>query len=441
MFLNLLRNLPEDWDVVVLSNYDADSNPFEIPQKYSTVYLFAWSFGVAAAERLVYADNITMAFAVNGSPFPVDDNLGIPHHIFNGTLENLNLRNLKKFHRRMVESAEDFNTLVPLLPTSPDIDGLRDELRFFGSIPHKHPALPWKRVFVAEEDRIIPPNNQVNAWKSLANPPEIVKLQGGHYPDFLKILKSVLPDTKAVATHFSSSLGSYDDSAYAQKKIAEYLGGKLERLINTGCLKNNNLKVLEIGSGSGILTKKWGCLLKNSEASFIDLYTLPRYGIVEKEIYIVDDAEEWIKKTNDRFDLIISASTMQWFANPLGFIRQAFDRLNPGGILLLSTFLPGNLGELDKLRPAPVIYRSESDFFDVIKNLTDDFSIEKGKIEVRFDNPRLALLHLRRTGVGHSPVKTKSRIEIESALRMPDGAARLTFLPLYLTLRKSKTPS
>ncbi len=436
LYRNLGFEIPSDWDIIVLSNFDADSVPFIIPGRYSTVYLLAWSFGVAAAERLISPERITMAFAVNGSPFPVSDTLGIPKHIFNGTFANLDLRNLKKFHRRMVESSDDYKALELLLPDKPNIDFLKNELLYFGSFRHYSPSLPWKRVFIAQSDRIIPPENQRNAWQSIENSPEIININGGHFPDFIKLLKSLIPDNNSVATHFSASLNSYNESATAQNKITSHLTEKLKDLIEQGRVRTSEVKILEIGSGSGLFTKKWSGLFKNPDVTYIDLYPLPEYKVALRERYIVADAEEWIKKTNEKFDLILSASTMQWFADPVGFISEAFDRLKPGGTLILSTFLPGNLGELDSLRPSPVIYHPESSFLKIIKVLTDDYLIEKDKIELKFENSRQALLHLKKTGVGYSAVKLK-RSEVEAAIRMPDGTARLTFTPLYIFITRN----
>ncbi|MDE7381706.1 MAG: methyltransferase domain-containing protein, partial [Muribaculaceae bacterium] len=324
--------------------------------------------------------------------------------------------------------------------SSPDIEKLKEELQFFNSLSLNSaeytPKLPWKRVFIAENDRIIPSGNQINAWESLCVSPEIGKLPGGHYPDFLNLLKSIIPDTKAVGNHFSASLNSYDDSASAQKIIVDKLSTLLVNFIQTEKIRESELKVLEIGPGSGLFTKKWGKIITDAEATFIDLYPLPRYNVTKKERYVEQDAEEWLKYSSETFDIILSASTIQWFADPVGFIRQAFHHLNPGGLLLVSTFLPGNLGELDGIRPAPVIYHTHAEFERLCQGLSQEYLLDKEKIEVYFKSPRHALHHLRQTGVGHSPVKIKSRYEIEEALRLPDGSARLTFFPLYIAIKK-----
>lgn len=61
------------------------------------MFVFAWSFGVYAAAYWLRKENLspTMAVAINGTLSPIDDELGIPVGVFNGTLENLSEKSLQ----------------------------------------------------------------------------------------------------------------------------------------------------------------------------------------------------------------------------------------------------------------------------------------------------------------------------------------------------------
>ena len=92
---------PEGWDVMVCSDYETLDFDSRLIDGYSTVYLFAWSLGVAAVAASLPEGKIAAAVAVNGTLWPADDMRGIPESIFKATEANLDERNLRKFRRRI----------------------------------------------------------------------------------------------------------------------------------------------------------------------------------------------------------------------------------------------------------------------------------------------------------------------------------------------------
>ena len=336
---------PEGWDVMVCSDYETLDFDSRLIDGYSTVYLFAWSLGVAAVAASLPEGKIAAAVAVNGTLWPADDMRGIPESIFKATEANLDERNLRKFRRRMFSSAQDFQETSALLPENDDIEALKRQLKAVASRPFR--PFRFRRVYIGLDDAIFPPANQLNAWKESPGAPEIVNLQEPHCPDLRSLILSFLPDSRQVSSSFERALPHYDRHAEAQMKIASHLASMLTPA--------NGLRTLEIGSGSGLFTRLYSPILRPHEAVFIDLYKMPRYAIAPIEIYLEADAEEAIERNSDLhdFDFALSASTIQWFANPRAFFRNIAKTLNPEGRLICSTFLPGNLGELDQLRPAP----------------------------------------------------------------------------------------
>lgn len=422
---------PEGWDVVVCSDYSSLSFPTEITETYSTVYLLAWSLGVAAAAASLSDIKLTAAFAVNGTEAPVSDTLGIPEAIYTGTRDRLDQRNLQKFRRRMFASGADFDKAAPLLPDNPDIESLKTQLTII-SKSRRSADIPWKRVFISDSDRIIPSGNQLNAWSHHPAQPEVIHIQDPHFPDFKRIITTIIPDTTSISASFSKALDSYNTHAHAQLIMAERLTAMIadEQPDKGGSL-------LEIGPGSGLFTHLYSKILQPSEALFIDLYPTPRYDIAPEEKYFCGDAEILLTQhlPYSPYNAIVSAAAIQWFADQDGFFTRAAEALKPGGILACSTFLPGNLGELDALRPAPLVYHSEIALRAFVAAAFPHSRFETQEIPLFFSSAREALTHLRLTGVSASS-SSVSASRLLRGLTLPDGTARLTYRAIYIVARK-----
>ncbi len=171
--------------------------------------------------------------------------------------------------------------------------------------------------------------------------------------------------------------------------------------------KYNAGSVLEIGVGQGLLTNVWQKHLHPSKATYIDLLPMPTFGIAPTEEYVVADAEEWLKSSSEKYDVILSASTIQWFADPVGFIKTVKQHLNSGGFAVISTFTKGNLHELDAVRPCPLIYRSVEEYTTIPR-----IQVESWDRPIQFSSTREMLMHLRRTGV--TPRHTPAPISLSS---------------------------
>ncbi|MDE6342389.1 MAG: DUF452 family protein, partial [Muribaculaceae bacterium] len=337
------------WDTAVVYDYRDMELP-AIPQQYTTIYVFAYSLGVWAASAAPV--DAAVRVAVCGTPFPVSDEFGIPESIFKATADNLSDRSLQKFHRRMAGGNSRWLELKEKLPASHDIEILRDELRFIehaGTQPAED--LKWHRAYIASDDAIIPTAGQLRFWKTQPGT-SIVMLQGAHAVDMARVIKASLPDTGAICRSFSKARDRYSSSAVVQAEVSDVIAEKLRELhgrnvINTGTL-------LEIGAGQGMLTRRWAEIFTPASATFIDLCEMPEFGVALSEEYLMCDAERVLSETGRKFDIILSASTIQWFADPIGFLKDIRSHLNPGGIAVISSYARGNLGSLDDFRPSPI---------------------------------------------------------------------------------------
>lgn len=457
----------DGWDVMVVANFregdfrDASQLRDAITRNTS-IYLFAWSLGVSAAARILRDIPLQAAFAINGTVNPVSDTEGIPPAIFHGTADNLNLRNLMKFRRRMASSAQHFAEFSHRLPAEPDIDVLREELRLFATLPQvEDGGISWTRAYIFSGDAIFPAESQGRSWRKILADSDIVVGEGAHYVALSDIVGSVIPDISKVAGNFAQALPHYDGSASPQRMIAERLGAMVR-----GANLPADATILEIGPGTGLFTYEYASGIEIGHATFVELYPLPPFGIAEREEYHCCDAERWVadaaalldenhdadhdeKQDNKqdvdhdeehdekeiRYDAIVSASVIQWFADPKRFLENARRLLKPGGVLICSSFLPGTLGELDGVRPSPLLYRDLDTLRGWMQEIYPHSEICDETIAIHFASAREALLHLRHTGVsGISSIdpSTGAAPTTRALLAALTPRATLTYRPVYL---------
>lgn len=414
------------WDLAVVHDYSDLTPVTSMLDEYYTVYLFAWSLGVKIAEETLPADRITAAFAINGTLDPVDDRHGIPEAIYDGTADGLSPQTLRKFRRRMMPDSETFQRFFGNNDDTDDIETLRESLRGIKKFARSHPSgvsagLPWLRAYIGQDDRIFPASNMRRSWERLADT-EIIETAGAHYLPFEAIVGSVIADTDTVSRKFAKASISYDTNAIAQQAAAVRLAAML-----AATQPKKGGKVLEIGCGTGLFTREYGQLLAPAEATFVDIAPTGPFGIAPEENYHKADAEVWMEHCDDTFDAILSASAIQWFADIPRFMRLCRRHLNPEGVVAISTFLPGNMRELDRLRPSPIIYPRREALEAMMRENFTETRIESEEICVEFQSAREMMMHLKHTGVGGSSASARRGIGALSQIN------RLTYTPVYMT--------
>ena len=412
----------DGWDTAVVSDYREMTMP-SIPDQYATVYVFAYSLGVAAAS--LCGIPAAVRIAICGSPKAVSDCFGIPEAVYAGTLDGLSERSLMKFHLRMAGDKATYESIRDRLPQTPDITGLKEELSCIRTAVKglmTDANLNFDRVYLAEADRIFPYANLKAYWEGYGKA-SVVALQAPHAIDMHSIITDSLPDCEAIGGGFAKAGATYNKSAVIQKEIGCKMGEMLSRLVVEDGFSPRSL--LEIGVGQGLLTQVWRDVVVPRKATYIDLADMPTFGIAPEEHYLKTDAERWLERSAERFDLILSASTIQWFADPIRFMSSLKSHLNPGGIAVISTFVKGNLRELDKVRPCPMIYRTVDDYMS-----STDCVVEIWERTLTFKSVKDMLMHLRLTGVNpkKSPFQKNNRSQDGVGMMM-----KLTALPVQLT--------
>lgn len=417
-------NMP-GWDTAVVWNYLDEGLDTGFFDEYCTVYLVAWSLGVAEADRVLPPDRITAAFAINGTVSPVNALLGIPGEIYHGTTDNLSPRNLQKFRRRMMPDNERFKHFFPEPATEQECDKLAQELRAIAArnAEHSTPRIAWTRAYIGSEDRIFPPANMVRAWQ-LDPEVAIVNTPDAHYIDIRAIVAGIIPDLDKVSRRFGRAWDTYESQAIPQLMAALHL----DRLVREN-IKGDITDMLEIGPGTGLLTRQYARHLNPHSIDFVDITATGPFHIAADCRYHVKDAELWIRQCEHRYDLILSASVIQWFSDLRGFFHECARVLRPGGWIAISTFAPGNLEELDALRPSPLIYPSPTNLGQWLGRDFELVCMEQNEIRMEFESRRQLLLHLKHTGVGGSASSSTGGSSV-----IPLTA--LTYRPLYIVARR-----
>lgn len=170
-------SLPDNCDLLVVWDYRDDIFPNEVLSIYEDITMVAWSMGVWAANRFVYNNmeiyncKIKKSIAICGTAYPMHNEYGIPENIFEATLNGLNDNNRDKFNRRMC-GGKSLKKLFEALKNRPTIE-IKDELKRVHDISVNkndnklHDDVIghiWDKSWIAEDDRIIPKDNQIRYW-------------------------------------------------------------------------------------------------------------------------------------------------------------------------------------------------------------------------------------------------------------------------------------
>ena len=146
-----------------------------------------------------------------------------------------------------------------------------------------------------------------------------------------------------VKKNFSKSTSSYDNFAKVQRHMAKELMKNLGENLS-------EIKILEIGSGTGILTDYLIKKYPNSQITLIDIsesmieFCKSKFG--DRLNYLVSDAEN--HNFEEKFDLIVSNATFQWFNNLKETVDKYRNILNKNGKIIFSIFSEGTYRELNE---------------------------------------------------------------------------------------------
>lgn len=254
-------------------------------------------------------------------------------------------------------------------------------------------------------------------------------------------------DKQRIEQRFAQAILSYDQAAVAQQQINQQLLQLLQTYINQDAFES----VLEVGCGTGQLSELLANNLNINQWTINDLneqaitQTKVRLANQNNVTYIQGDAEFLFTQKafqSPHLDIIVSASTVQWFENPEHFIRLAEQALMSDGILLFSTFLPQNLLEIKQLTEIGLDYPSIQQWQEWLQPHFEILAWQTPVIKLTFDHPIDVLQHLKQTGVTGIQSKPWSKGRLREfcqryqQLFTHDGQVTLTYTPLLVLASK-----
>lgn len=238
---------------------------------------------------------------------------------------------------------------------------------------------------------------------------------------------------RLITNRFRKALPFYHEEAIAQRQIARTL---FRLLLRYHPVQHGTY--LEFGCGTGLFSELSLPALTPEKAVLNDICPdlLP---ILEQRIdypfdFLAGDAE-----TTDfpsiEYDVIASASTIQWFSHPESFLKRLSTVLHPKGILAISSFTPENLKEIRQITGSGLVYP------DIRKLVSSHFNIlehQEERITLQFPTPIAVLQHLKRTGVTGNSQRiwtTQDLIDFETRYQKTftcENGVSLTYTPIYI---------
>jgi len=170
-----------DYDVVMFYDYE-NINYYMDFSSYQEMNLITWSMGVFIAYLLRdKLPKFRTKLAINGTPFPIDDDYGIPQKIFDLTLTHAEIGLKGKFYKNVISNEKNFERYMQS-PVERSIENRVSELQKL-SDHAKNTEYNYEKFYdyalIGNNDKIVPTNNQINFWER--NAPYKI-LETGHFP-------------------------------------------------------------------------------------------------------------------------------------------------------------------------------------------------------------------------------------------------------------------
>ncbi len=233
---------------------------------------------------------------------------------------------------------------------------------------------------------------------------------------------------------FARAVATYERQAAPQRLAAE----RLATLMGEHC-HTLAPRILEIGCGTGLLTRLLLARFAPTELVANDL--CPDMAVcfanVPRVRFLPGDARTlaW----PGRFDVIASASAVQWFGDLRAFAERCAETLPRGGLLAISAFGPETLRETRVLSGRGLDYPSFDAFVGAFASVFETRAAERDRLTLAFPDATAVLRHLRETGVtatGGGERWTRARHETFSAAYArtfphAEGGVALTYEPFW----------
>lgn len=239
-------------------------------------------------------------------------------------------------------------------------------------------------------------------------------------------------DPKLIKNKFKKSMDKYDENALVQKVMAEKLVDVLD--------KKHYDKILELGCGTGILTRKISENISYEKYYVNDIVEKSKFyvdKIISENIFICGNAQKI--KLPVKVDLIISNAMFQWFNNLDKVLEYYYSILNDCGTIAFTTFSPDNFSEIKSVTGLTLDYKTVDEIREILGKNFEVIYLENFDHKLNFTNPLEILAHMKNTGVNslteqHWSVKDVKNFCDKYRELYPDLS--LTYSPIIAVAKK-----
>ncbi len=224
-------------------------------------------------------------------------------------------------------------------------------------------------------------------------------------------------DKKIINHNFSTKVSEYNSNANIQKKVAKKLCKFLKQNIE---LKNSqNIKILDLGSGTSFISKNLLSIVDNCEIYELDLSTemLNNFNKKPEKILKICGDIDNIPFMDSSFDVIISSFSLQWIHDFESLFYNLKKLLKPRGILAFA--IPDDKS-FEELKSSPFLLKKMPNSLKLSNILKqNNFSqslIKNEKIYEKFPNFIEALKSFKKIGTNYN-LLTKNKFKNFAELR------------------------
>lgn len=238
-------------------------------------------------------------------------------------------------------------------------------------------------------------------------------------------------DNKHIKKQFEKSMQDYDKNATVQILMASKMVFELSKISKS--FEN----ILELGSGTGVLTKQISKEISFKNYTANDLVEKSKQYVqnfIPLATFLCGNALKI--KLQKKADLIVSNAMFQWFPSLDKAIQIIKTNLKKDRILAFSTFSPENFKEITSLTGLSLQYKTKAEIEEILKK--QGFEIlysEQFYEELKFKSPLELLAHMKKTGVNSLSEKTWTIAKVKEfcdkySKKYPQN--KLTYAPIII---------
>jgi len=255
--------------------------------------------------------------------------------------------------------------------------------------------------------------------------------------------------SRRIGRAFGTAAAHYDDHADVQRRVAATLADLIARQPRPPLSGRKAPRILEIGCGTGALTRATRALFPDAEIVATDLAPemvalAERGGDVGARFLVMDG--EAPAFDGPWFDLIISSLAFQWFTDLPCALDRLYGLLRPGGSLMFATMARRSFAqwraahEAQGLAAGTPLYPAAEDLRAMLARYDDAFLFEEDYVQ-DFGGARGLLAHLK--GIGATvPVEGRAPLtpgQLRGVMRAYDeGGGRCTYHVAYCRITRSR---